>query len=306
MRLTALGLCGILLLFGCSNDERAIPTESNEQLIPNYFPNAVGSRWVYQNADGTRWTREVTDERASQGDAYRSFAYTPPLAETEFDYLKPAVYRVTQNQVFFVTGERIEHYVQNQVSKAAQDEFAGLELNVAVVPISHPELVFFQFPLTVNAQWDALNVKVNGNIILQNLALLQIPFEVDMRVKGAVVSEGSLETPTRVFEQVYQIEYQTEIRQLLFSESETRHYSQTVWFAPHVGIVKIETERDVTELIGYTFPRAVGNRTYLGLGPPACAYYFNENCYFKRQQTRALQAILRHCGTIAGMPNGVA
>ena len=268
MRLPALVLCGILLLFGCNTDESAIPTEPSEQLMPNYFPDAVGSRWVYQNADGTRWTREVTDERDSQGETYRTFAYTPPLTETEFDYLKPAVYRVTQNQVFFVAGERVDRYVQNEVSKAAQDEFAGLELNVAVAAISHPELIFFQFPLSVNAQWDALNVKVGGNISLQNLGILQIPFEVDMRVKGAVVSEGSLETPAGAFEKTYQIEYQTEITQTLFSEAETSRYSRTVWFAPHVGIVKIEDERGVTELIEYTFLRAVGNRTYLGSGPP--------------------------------------
>ncbi len=198
-----------------------------------------------------RWAREVTDERGTHGEGYQGFAYMPPVSQTVFDYLKPDVYRVTENQVLFVVSENIDSYVQTELPKAAQDEFAGLELNVAIEAISHPELVFFHIPLTSNFRWDALNVTVSGNIILQNLVLLQIPFEVDISVKGEVVSESSLETPAGSFEKTYQIEYQTEITYILFSEAETTRQSQTVWFAPHVGIVKIEDERGVTELTEY-------------------------------------------------------
>ena len=73
-----------------------------------------------------------------------------------------------------------------------------------------------------------------------------------MSAKGEIVAVDSLETPAGNFEETYQIEYQTEITQTLFSEAETREQRQTVWFAPHVGIVKIEDERGVTELIAYT------------------------------------------------------
>lgn len=252
MRLTAFALCGVLLLFGCSADEGGTPTEPSEPLSTNYFPDAIGSRWVYQNADGVRWIREVTHERGTHGEGYQGFAYMPPLAETEFDYLKPDVYRVPQNQVFFVVGEKIDRYVQTELPKAVEDEFAGLELNVAVAPTSHPELLFFQFPLIPNSPWDALNIKVSGNIILQNLGLLQIPFEVYVSVKGEVVAESALETPARNFEKAYRIEYQTEITHIFFSEEEITEERQTVWFAPHVGIVKVEDESGVTELIEYT------------------------------------------------------
>ena len=82
-------------------------------------------------------------------------------------------------------------------------------------------------------------------------------FEVDVRIKGAVIAEVPLETPAGSFAQTYQIEYQTEIIQTLFSETETTQQRQTVWFAPYVGIVKIEDERGITELIAYTFPEAI-------------------------------------------------
>ena len=75
-----------------------------------------------------------------------------------------------------------------------------------------------------------LDMKINGSIILQNLALLQFPFEVVIHVTGEVVAEGRLETPAGNFEKTYQLEYQTEITQTLFSETETTEHSQTIWF----------------------------------------------------------------------------
>ena len=238
MRLTFLIFCGILLLFSCGSDETPEPIEQ----IPNYFPDAVGSRWTYLNSDGTQGTTEISGETNIDGKRYRIIKDTPQPQETEFDPLKPIYYRVTENQVFFAVGGKIESYVQNELLASVQDDFAGLELSVAVDSILVPELTFFQFPLIPNSQWEALNLKISGSISLQNLALLQFPFEVIMRITGEVVAQGPLETSAENFEETYQIEYQTEITQTLFSETETWQDDQTIWFAPHVGIVKTENE----------------------------------------------------------------
>ena len=157
----------------------------------------------------------------------------------------------------FGIGGKIDRYVENEIPASVADEFAGLELDITVEPIAYPEFVFCQLPLTPNFQWDAFNTHVNGSIVLQNLVLLQFPFEVQVSVKGEVVAVGLLETPAGSFEETYQIEYQTEITQTLFSEAETMEQRQTVWFVPHVGIVKIEDESGVTELIAYTFPETI-------------------------------------------------
>lgn len=249
MRPISLILCAIFLLSGCGSDETPLPVEEK----PNYFPDAIGSRWIYRNSDGAQWTREVSSEANIEGKDYRIFKDTPPFAVTELDFLYSTYYRVTPNAVMFTVSEKVTDYLQTELPKAVQDEFAGLELTVAVEPFVHPELVFFQIPLVANFQWDALNIKVNGNIVLQNLLLLQIPFEAHIQVKAEVVAESPLETLAGNFEKTYQIEYHTEIRHTLFSTEETIQGQQTLWFVPHVGVVKIEDEHDVTELIEYSF-----------------------------------------------------
>ncbi len=253
MQLTFLIFCSILLLFGCGSSETS---ESIEQM-PNYFPDAVGSQWTYLNSDGTQGTTEVSGKTNIDGKNYRILKDTLPPEGTEFDLLKPIYYRVTQNEVFFLVGGKIDQYVQNELPASVQDDFAGLELNVAVDSISSSELTFFQFPLIPNSQWEALNLKISGSISLQNLALLQFPFEMIMRVTGEVVAEGPLETPAGSFVETYQIEYQTEITQMLFSETKTWQDSQAIWFAPHVGIVKTENEdSDGAVLIAYSLAPA--------------------------------------------------
>ena len=268
MRLTFLIFCGILLLLGCGSDETSEPIET----MPSYFPDAVGSRWVYLNSEGIQRTLEVSGKTDIKGKNYRIFKDTPPIEATEFDLLKPTYYRVTQNQVFFAVGGKIDHYVQSEIPTLVQDEFAGLELGVTVDPISYPELTFFQFPLILNPQWETFNLKISGSISLQNLALLQFPFDVIMRVTGEVVAKSSLETPAGNFEETYQIEYQTEITHTLFSETETWTYLQRVWFAPHVGIVKTENEDGGWSSVDCVFFSIRGKLRRLW--HTMCAYYF--------------------------------
>ena len=74
-----------------------------------------------------------------------------------------------------------------------------------------------------------------------------------MRITGKAVAQGRLETPAENFEETYQIKYQTEITQTLFLKTETWVHRQTIWFAPHVGIVKTENEDgEGTVLIAYS------------------------------------------------------
>ena len=89
------------------------------------------------------------------GKNYRTLKEIPPDAETDFDLLKPIAYRVTENQIFFAVGGKIDHYVENEIPASVQDELADLDLSVTIEPIPPPELVFLQFPPSPSLQWNA-------------------------------------------------------------------------------------------------------------------------------------------------------
>ena len=102
MKFVKLLICAMIVLSGCGADISEEPEENTadltptaEKRIPNYFPDAIGNRWVYQHSDGSQWEREVTRERILQGRVYRVFEYTPPIEDTRFDYLRVPSYRVT-------------------------------------------------------------------------------------------------------------------------------------------------------------------------------------------------------------------
>lgn len=253
MRFLVLVLCSFILLFACGSDEIPEPIETK----PNYFPDAIGSRWVYRSAEGLQWTQEITEEKTIDDKNYRILEDTPTILETKSDFLKPAAFRASQNQIHFNVGEKINRYLQTELPNAVQDEFTGLDVDVTVESTSYPELLFFQIPLIPNSEWDALNVVIHGNFILQDLILLHIPFEVRFRIKGEVIGEEAIETPAGRFENTFQIRYTTETTHILFSNEESVVHHQTIWFVPHVGIVKIENEHGVTELIETTLAPTV-------------------------------------------------
>lgn len=248
MRLSVLLLCAIFALSGCGSDE----TPSSIEGTPNYFPDAVGSRWVYRTAAGAAWVRAVGSDAIRDGTTYRSFTDTPAPQQTGLDVLMPEYIRVTPTRVLAAVGPAIESYIQTELPKLVADEFEGLALAVAVEPIAFPEFVLIQTPLTSGLHWDAFHSSVSGTIALQNLALLQLPFDMDIKVAATVLAETPLETPAGVFPETYLIEYRVEIAYTLSSEETRITQKMQAWFVPHVGTVRIEDAGGVTTLVGYT------------------------------------------------------
>ena len=258
MNFVTVFLCGIFFLCGCGSEEieesEDIVTPMEEKKIPNYFPDAVGNRWVYRHSDGFEWEREVARERIIQGRVYRVFDYMPPIEDTIFDYLKTPSYRVTPNRVLFFVGEEINRYFETGLAEGLENEvFLGANVEVKVNAISEHELVFFRIPPITNVRWDVLNLKVKGNIIFLDLNRLQLPFEIRFLIKGAIVGGGAVETPAGIFETTAKIEYNVQVTTSIFEiEETTTEETDTIWLAPEVGIVKIEKEDGTTELIEYS------------------------------------------------------
>ena len=258
MKQFAFILCGILvLLTGCGSDESVSPPQTTEPSLPNYFPDALGSRWVYSGPGGRQWVREVTHEQPIGENVYRVFTYTPPIEDTPFDLLRISQYRVTQNRVLTFVEEDIDRYVKAKVPEfQVQGAFEGIAFEVQVNSISERELVFYRIPPTPNVQWDVLDVKVQGSVILQGLALLQLPFEMYFRIKGTVVGPPkTVQTPVGTFENTYKIEFLSGYTfSMMDKEETTPEVTDTAWLAPHVGIVRFENKRGITELVDYTLP----------------------------------------------------
>ena len=241
-------LCIVYLLFSCGSDDIPEPVETKL----NYFPDSIGSRWVYRNADGQEWTSEIRNGNDSQDDNYQTFNYTPTDFETDTNILKPTYFRVTQNNMLFNVSDKIDQYIQTELPKSVQDDFAGLDIKVVTEQIFYPELIFLHLPLTSNLNWEAFNVQVRGDLILQDLTLLHIPFSTIINVNAEVLGVVLIETHAGSFENTYQIEYQIDITHTVFSEEDSSIQTHTIWFTPHVGIVKIEDNKGVSELIDYT------------------------------------------------------
>ena len=241
-------LCIVYLLFSCGSDDIPEPVKTK----PNYFPDTVGSKWVYRDAAGQVWTREITDRNDTQDNIYQTFKYTPTDLETEIDILRPTSFRITQNSILLDVSDKINQYIQTELPKSVQDNFAGLDIKVVTEQVSYPELVFLQIPLISNFHWEAFDVQAQANLILQDLTLLHIPFEVLINIKAEVLSQSLSETPAGSFENTYQIEYQIDMTHTVFSETDSSIDTHSIWFTPHVGIVKIEDHRGVSELVEYT------------------------------------------------------
>ncbi|RKU21504.1 hypothetical protein C6499_21125 [Candidatus Poribacteria bacterium] len=258
MKLLPVFLCITLLASGCGSDtpetDETVVTPTEQKKVPSYYPDAIGNRWVYREANGFEWERTVSEERVIQGRVYRVFDYNPPIEDAPFDYLKTPSYRVTQNRVLFFVGEEINRYFEVDFAEALETSvFPGENIEVKVRAISAHELIFFRIPPISNFQWDVLDLKVKGDIIFLDLDGAKLPFEIHHLITGAVIGGGSVQTPAGNFETTAKIQYKSQITTSILDEEETtEETTDTVWLAPGVGIVKVENEDRVVELIEYS------------------------------------------------------
>ena len=98
-------LCFILLMYGCGDETINAPlggsvngTTETEDLVPVspiYYPMTLGSRWVYRNADGSEWWREVTETEQVGSHLYHFFTYSPLIDIDQLDSSETPMYTPT-------------------------------------------------------------------------------------------------------------------------------------------------------------------------------------------------------------------
>ena len=277
-----LALIGTFMLFGCGGEENVISpvgeepeSDATKRTSPNYFPMTVGSWWHYRNPEGSELTREVTGAVKIDNHVYHFFRYNSPKEDYQTAYAK-----ISLGLVPLVKYGEIGEIVWNEIDKGKSPETLGtLYLSDTKVPW-HSVLKLIPLPLHPNSVWDVFEIRFSGGI---HIAIETHSYETKWVFTGQSSGYQVIETPTGMFENCIQIQYkgdQHEIqikdfwhvhqqlagKEVFFDSLEkallsditelykrlTPHlHLQTIWLAPGVGPVKIETPYGIAELIDY-------------------------------------------------------
>ena len=98
----------LLLVFACST------TLMGNEWANYYFPDAIGSYWVYEDHNGDELTRYAIEPENIDGDTYSTFSYDPGLENwADFEhYVHPYYYQVGDDWVVFFVGTEVQNAVK--------------------------------------------------------------------------------------------------------------------------------------------------------------------------------------------------
>ena len=236
-----------------------------------YFPDIVGSTWVYIDQNGDELTRFAVEGKKVDGTTYRAFSYQPELEDLEkYQYLiHSSLYNIGENWVALYVGDDIETSTKSILSKKLDETIASMRLLITeqlphgikidfdytVVPNAQDYFYLFPIPITYNEDWIAMELDVKVNMSMDiNGAPVDPPEEFKSIISttnieeiGRVIGKETVETQAGKFDDCIKIEYRTltstdttlppQIKQLMTTQ-EIQESISTLWLAPNVGIVK--------------------------------------------------------------------
>ena len=301
----------ILLMCGCGGEENidnsiGANTGSKEPDLqpPDYYPIAVGSRWVYRNPDGFEWSREVTESLKIGHELHHFFSYNPTIEDNRLGLLKTSPYVRTVDSLILslVTKERKEF--QEAIwdiivgsstagtirrkgrgdmwsSTKTGDGFVVLQFyETEIEPLSN--YVPIRFPVVAGQSHKALDIRLHGR--LESWNFFSHSYEARWTISGSVGDPETVATPAGIFNDCLKVEYEATQAPVYTREFENSNHIarqsaknllnllesdlqeeltdlfkvvipilgfETVWLAPGVGPVKIETPNGIAELIDY-------------------------------------------------------
>lgn len=249
----------LLLVFGLS---AVLMGDESENI--QYFPNTLGSYWVYVDQDGNELTRRSIERAEIAERMYGTFSYEPALENSiDHDYhIRPPLYRVSEEGIAFLIGKEAKKALQARLVKemgtllemmkemAPPGAEAGFNLLYEIEAEAQEQFYLLSTFTTFNEEWDAMRMKVKLTLSPDPPQgdPNDIAFDFTINEKGKVIGMENIETPAGTFENCLKIEYRTETTMAVFPPEEEvdppGESITTLWLAPNVGIVKYHQEAE--------------------------------------------------------------
>ena len=255
----------LLLVFGLSTVLMGDAAETTQ-----YFPETLGSYWVYEDPDGNELTRRVVEGKEIAGEMYHALSYEPAFKDwVGYDYhIHPNFYRIGKEKVTFWVGGEVEKAVKARLTeemkaflKILEKMGAPFTMLYKVETEAQDPFYVLPRPVTFNEKWKAIQIK--AKITMQPVPPQEPPkaaIEFTIVETGTVVGTENVETPAGTFEDCLKIEYRTETAMEVSSPelgfgSETPGESfTTLWVAPNIGIVKFHQKAEDIFLNAFAMP----------------------------------------------------
>ncbi len=241
--------------------------------VESIFPVDIGSYWIYTDQDGNELIRRVSDDKEIDGKKYRAFEYKPklsnaldlqPLLHTtlfNIDNVKVIVCLSDELEIAFEKRLKKELHIYSQLARSSFIEIyppdSGITFDVKFEIEVKPdkELILFDMLVPVRTEWVVNTTEIKIKIIQDIQGLPDFGDAIDnpesvitLKITQTAKKLGpyNVVTPAGEFDRCSKIEYKTKTEvksdNILTPELKAGETVTTIWFAEHVGIVKIQQE----------------------------------------------------------------
>lgn len=241
--------------------------------VESIFPVDIGSYWLYTDQDGNELIRRVSDDKEIDGKKFKSFEYQPKQS-SELD-LQPLIhatlFEIDNVKVFFHLSNEFEIALKNrlkkemdiyiQLAKSSFEEIyppeSGITVDIKYEIDVKPEkeLTILDILIPVRDEWVVSTLVIKIKIIQDIQGLPDFGDAIDnpesvitLKITQTAKKLGpyNVVTPAGEFDRCSKIEYKTKTEvksdNILTPELKAGETVTTIWFAEHVGIVKIHQE----------------------------------------------------------------
>ena len=241
--------------------------------VESIFPVDIGSYWIYTDQDGNELIRRVSDDKEIDGKKYRAFEYKPKLSSEldlqplihaslfEIDDVKVSFHFSNEFEIALKNRLKKEMDIYTQLAKSSFEEIyppeSGITMNIKYEIDVKPEkeLTILDILIPVRKEWVVTTLVINIKIIqdIQGLPDFGDAIDNPESVITLIVTQTAKKlgpfnvvTPAGEFENGSKIEYKTKTEvksdNILIPELKAGETMTTIWYAAHVGIVKIHQE----------------------------------------------------------------